>query len=213
MIEPEWPEPAYAITTERLVIRCFERADVGGMHQTVLDNADALRPWMPWIEHEPMTLEQRAALVRGFRARFDLGEDFVYGIFSPEDGRILGGCGLHPRVSPHGLEIGYWIVHDRWGEGLATEAVAALTRVAIDRMEADRVEIRVSPRNARSIAVPRKLGYVEEGTLHGVGPYHDTGPDQGLRDDLVVFGMLPCQFPSSPAAELAIEMEGFARGA
>ena len=206
--EPDWPEPAYVIRTERLVIRAFERTDVTSVHEAVLDNAEALRPWMPWIEHEPMTPAERAALLRGFRARFDLGEDFVYGIFDPEDGRYLGGCGLHARVSQCALEIGYWIVRDRWGEGLATEAAAALTRVAIDRMEVDKVEIRVSPRNLRSLSVPRKLGYVEEGTLRGVGPHHE-----GLRDDLVVFGMLPHHFPSSPAARVAVTTEGFAPGA
>lgn len=204
MSESEWPEPAYSIRTERLVLRCFERSDVRSVHTAILANVDSLRPWMPWIEHEPLTFAQRAALLRSFRASFDFGDNFVYGVFDRADGRYLGGAGLHPRISSHGLEIGYWIVNDRWGEGLATEAAGALTRVAFDRMEADRVEIRISPRNARSLRVPQKLGYEEEGTLRGVGPHRE-----GLRDDLVVYGMLPHDFPSSPAAEVSIELEGF----
>ena len=111
---------------------------------------------------------------------------------------------MHPRPAANAVEIGYWVVEDRWGEGIATEAAAALTQVAFERVETDRAEIRVSPRNARSLGVPRKLGYREEGTLRGVGPY-----DGGLRDDLVVFGMLDHELATSPAARVTIELEGF----
>jgi hypothetical protein len=37
---------------------------------------------MPWAAAEPKPLEEKAELLRVFRGRFDLGEDFVYGIFS-----------------------------------------------------------------------------------------------------------------------------------
>jgi hypothetical protein len=37
-------------------------------------------------------------LLRGFRGRFDLGQDFAYGIFVPDDSEVLGGTGLHTRA-------------------------------------------------------------------------------------------------------------------
>lgn len=41
---------------------------------------------------------------------------------------VVGGCGLHRRVGPGGLEIGYW-VHAAWTRrGIA--AAAGFTRVA-----------------------------------------------------------------------------------
>lgn len=200
-----WPSPAYVIRTERLVLRCLERGDVDAVHEGVLNNAEALRPWMPWIANEPLSRLERAELVRSFRGAFDAGRDFLYGVFDPGDGAYLGGCGLHPRVSPGALEIGYWIVRDRWGEGLATELAAALTRVGFEHMDADRIEIRVAPDNGRSLAVPRKLGYREEGRLRAVGPM---APD-GKASDLVVFGMLQHELPQSPAALAPIEIESF----
>ncbi len=202
----DWPQPAYAITTSRLVIRCYERGDVDAVHDAVLANAEALRPWMPWIDDEPLERATRAEMVRRFRGRFDLGQDFVYGVFDRASGRFVGGAGLHPRTSPGALEIGYWIVQERWGEGLATEAAAALTRVGFDVMEADRIEIRVAPDNARSLAIPRKLGYREEGRLRGVG---DARGSSRARVDLVVFGMLRSELRASPAASVAVRTEPF----
>lgn len=202
-----WPDPAYAIHTPRLTLRCYERGDVAAVHEAVLANMDALRPWMgEWIAAEPAALADRIKTLRSFRARFDLGTDFFYGIFDRGDERYLGGTGLHPRLPGGAIEIGYWIVSDRWGEGLATEVASALTRVAFERIEVPRVEIRVSPRNARSLAVPRKLGYREEGTLRRVAPMAGGG-----HDDLVIFGMLPGELETSPAREVSISIEGFAK--
>lgn len=201
-----WPHPAYAIRTPRLVLRCYERGDVDAVHEAVLTNMEALRPWMAWIDDEPLDRDARAERVRRDRGRFDVGEEFVYGIFDATGGRMLGGSGLHPRSSPGVLEIGYWIAHERWGEGLATEVAGALTRVGFERMKADRMEIRVEPKNARSIAIARKLGYREEGLLRQV----ESGGPSRPRRDLVVFGMLPSELAASPAARIVIRTESFA---
>ena len=40
---------------------------------------------------------------------FDLGTDFVMGIFDRDESGVLGGTGLHKRRGAHALEIGYWI--------------------------------------------------------------------------------------------------------
>jgi len=201
-----WPHPAYAIYTPRLVIRCWDRGDVDAMHETILANVAALGPWMPWVEQEPLDRAARVERVRKCRGLFDLGESFIYGIFDAKDARVLGGTGLHPRTSPGALEIGYWIVRDRWGEGLGTEVAGALTRVAFEIMDAGRVEIRVDPSNARSQAIPRKLGYREEGTLRGVGEPRGGNP---ARADLTIFALLRSELPESAAAAIPIRTESF----
>jgi RimJ/RimL family protein N-acetyltransferase len=202
----EWPLPAYAIHAPRVTLRCYERTDVDALHDAVQANADALRPFMPWVEREPLDRQARVQRVRHLRGLFDLGQDFVYGIFDRKSGRLLGGCGLHPRTTPGALEIGYWIVRDRWGDGLATETAAALTRVGFEIMEAERIEIRVAPDNARSLAVPRKLGFREEGRLRAVGE----GRNGQSKVDLVVFSMLPNELSTSLAGALRIDTEPFA---
>ncbi len=92
---------------------------------------DHLRPWMPWVHAEPTSLDEKVALLRRFRGAFDLGQDFVYGVFSADGTRVVGGAGLHPRAEPGTLEIGYWIRADSVRQGYATELTAALARVAL----------------------------------------------------------------------------------
>jgi len=140
---------------------------------------------MPWTEHEPQTLEEKTDLLKLFRSQFDAGENFVYAIFSPDETQLLGGSGLHPRIEPGGLEIGYFIRASATRRGFVTESTAALTRVGFEISEADRIEIRIEPPNEASMGVPRKLGFVEEATLRRRLPGREGGP---LRD-VTIFTM------------------------
>ena len=180
-------DPPYRIETERLVIRCWEPRDAPLLKEAVDSSLDHLRPWMPWAREEPQSLAQKVQLLRGFRGNFDLGVDFVYGIFGADEAEVVGGTGLHTRVGDDAFEIGYWIRASRAGRGLATEATAALTRIALEICGVDRVEIRVDPANAASLAVPRKLGFVEEATLRRRLPNPDGDPR-----DVSLFVLFSC---------------------
>jgi RimJ/RimL family protein N-acetyltransferase len=182
--------------TERLVLRCWEPRDAPLFKEAVDSSLDHLRPWMPWAAHDPQPLPEKVRLLRRFRGNFDRGEDFVYGIFSRNETEVVGGTGLHPRVGEGAFEIGYWIRASRVGEGLATEAAAALTRVAFELCGVDRVEIRVEPANVASVAVPRKLRYAEEGMLRRRLP--------GARD-LLVYSLFRERYAQTPAARAGLE--------
>ena len=192
--------PPYRIHTERLVLRCWDPRDAPRLKEAVDSSLDHLRPWMPWAVHEPQPLEQKVDLLRRFRAQFDLGEDFVYGIFTRDEETVVGGSGLHTRVGRDAFEIGYWIRASRVGEGLATEAAAALTRIGLELCGAERIEIRVEATNAASAAVPRKLGFHEEATLRRRIPGAGAS---GLRD-ATIFSMFRDEV-SDPVAAIGVE--------
>jgi RimJ/RimL family protein N-acetyltransferase len=194
----EGPPAPYRIETERLVIRCYEPRDAPLVKEAVDSSLEHLRPWMPWAETEPQTLEEKITLVRGFRSRFDAGEDFPYGIFDAAEEQQLGGTGLMPRVGPGGLEIGYWMRANATRQGYMTEATAALTRVGFEVCAADRIEIRIEPRNEASLGVPRKLGFGEEATLRRRLPGREGGP---LRD-VIVFTLFREDFDPAIAPNL-----------
>jgi RimJ/RimL family protein N-acetyltransferase len=187
--------PPYRIVTERLVVRCWDPRDAPLLKEAIDSSVDYLRPWMPWAQDEPQTLEEKVGLLRTFRGRFDLGEEFVYGIFTGDESQVVGGTGLHTRVGESAFEIGYWIRESRAGEGLATESTAALTRVALELCEVDRVEIHTDPANEASRSIPRKLGFIEEATLRRRLQLRDVVIYTLFRDDLA----------SSPAAKVAVE--------
>src|SRR6185503_83625 len=139
--------PPYRIETERLVVRCWEPRDAPLLKDAVDSSIEHLMPWMPWAVYEPQSLQEKVDLLRQFRGNFDLGKDFVYGIFDGDESEALGGTGLHTRVGDQAYEIGYWMRASRTGSGFGTEATAALTRVAFELTEVERIEIRCDPAN------------------------------------------------------------------
>jgi RimJ/RimL family protein N-acetyltransferase len=199
------PPPPYRIETERLVLRCYDPRDAPLLKDAVDESVEHLRPFMPWAHDEPQGVEEKTELLRAFRSAFDSGENFTYGIFDRAETALLGGTGLHPRVGPGGLEIGYWVRTAVVRQGVATETAAVLTRAGFEVCHADRLEIRVEPENEASLRVPRKLGYVEEARLRRRLP---APAGQPLRD-VVVFTL----FRENHDPALAPSLQAFdARG-
>ena len=178
------------------VIRCWDPRDAPLLKDAVDSSLEHLREWMPWAYHEPQELDAKVALLRTFRGNFDLGQDFIYGIFSADETRVLGGTGLHTRVGDGAFEIGYWVRADAVREGIATRVAGALTRVGIELAGADRIEIRVDVDNEVSCRIPRRLGYREEGVLRRRLPTHDGSPQR----DALIFSMFAEDLAGSPAA-------------
>ena len=201
--------PAYRIHTERLILRCWDPADVPLFKAAIDASVDHLRPWMPWAQDEPQDLQAKVKLLRRFRGDFDLDRDYVYGILNRDESEVLGGTGLHaragmPSARANALEIGYWIHAAHINQGLATETAAALTRVAFKVQAVDRVEIHCDPDNVRSAAVPRKLGFTHEATLR-----RRTQTAEGEYRDSMIWTLFCHAYPGSAAAGAGAEIEAF----
>ncbi len=200
MNDSGFSNPAYRIETKRLLVRCYNPSDASLLAETVTENIEHLRPWMPWVYAEPEPIEEKMQRLKRFRGNFDLGENFVYGIFNPENTKLLGGTGLHPRIGERQLEIGYWIHKDFINQGLVTESTAALIKVAFELIHVHRLEIHCDPANLASAAIPRKLGFTHEGTLRAKTPFLD-----GWSDSMV-WGLLESEYPNSPSSKAAINV-------
>lgn len=200
MSSPEFSNPAYRIQTKRLLVRCYNPSDAPLLAEAVTASVEHLRPWMPWAHAEPEPLEEKFQRLKRFRGLFDLGQDFIYGIFSPDDTKLLGGTGLHTRLGEGALEIGYWIHKDFINQGLTTESSAALIKVAFELIHVHRIEIHCDPENLASAAIPRKLGFTHEGTLRANMRFLDRWRDT------MIWGLLESEYPESPSAKTEIEV-------
>ena len=181
--------------------RCWEPRDAPLLKEAVDSSIDHLLPWMPWAADEPQTLDEKVQLLRRFRGQFDLGQNFVYGLFSRDESEVVGGSGFHKRVGDDAFEIGYWIRASREGEGLTTEVTAALTRVGFELSGVDRIEIQCEPANERSMRIPLKLGYREEARMRR-RLYAAPGSEPR---DVVVFTLFRNELAESPAASAQLE--------
>jgi RimJ/RimL family protein N-acetyltransferase len=147
--------PEQIIETPQLVLRCWQPDDAPLLKAAVDMSLDHLREWLPWAMNEPSSLEEVGERIAGYRDSFESGEEFIYGIFNPGESEVYGGVGLHARIGPNALELGYWIRVDQVQNGFATEVAEALTRHALDLEVTERIEIRCDPLNLASVALPR----------------------------------------------------------
>ena len=92
--------PVYRIQTPRLIIRCYSPGDVFLLVEAISASLDHLRPWMPWAAEEPEPLDDKIDRLRSFRGKFDLGQDFVYGIFNLEETQAI----IHALEKINGMD-------------------------------------------------------------------------------------------------------------
>lgn len=85
----------------------------------------------------------------------------LWTIVDRASGRVAGYCGLTPMAldGKQVLEVGYSVVPEFRGRGMATEAARLIAGDAFARLRLPRVIAIVEPQNAASLAVLRKCGF------------------------------------------------------
>ncbi|MDB6133544.1 MAG: Ribosomal-protein-L7p-serine acetyltransferase [Verrucomicrobiales bacterium] len=174
--------PPALITTPRLIIRRRDPSDAALFKDAVDSSLEHLRQWMPWAHDEPIPLEALRERIAGFALNFEEGREFVYGILSKDGSEALGCLGLHLRNEDTDREIGYWLRVSATGQGFITEAAAAVTTAAFATWpDVQTVTIVCDPANARSAAVPARLGYSCLGNRPSKEPTPARSEDQVWR--------------------------------
>lgn len=104
------------------------------------------------------------------------------------DGAPIGGIGLTFGTGPRRgtATAGYWLGRPYWGQGLATEALRALTNFAIAELGLVRLWALVMAPNLASARVLEKAGYVREATLRSA-----IVDREGNVHDEIIFVRLP----------------------
>lgn len=171
---------------EHVIIRPYRESDAQDLFEAVAESRDHLRPWLPFADAHQTVEETRDWIIHQ-AAKWLLREDMILGMWEAATNRYLGGTGFHPHDWETGyFEIGYWIRVSAEGHGYVTEAVRLLTDFVLHTLKANRLEIRCDELNVRSAAIPRRLGFVEEGRLRN----NTTTQDGRLRTTLI-FSLIP----------------------
>jgi ribosomal-protein-serine acetyltransferase len=149
--------PERLIGPDGLLLRRWLPEDADALSAAIAESSEHLQPWMAWVVGEPLTPQERRAMLVGFERDWRDGGDVLLGIFL--DGGVVGGCGLHRRIARDGLELGYWLHPHFTGRGLATSAARVLTDASLRLPGITHVEIHHDKANFASAGVPRRLGF------------------------------------------------------
>ncbi|WP_019912905.1 GNAT family N-acetyltransferase [Paenibacillus sp. HW567] len=174
----DFPE---SFETERLLVRAPLWGDGAAVNEAIGESLEELKPWMPFAQSMP-SLTDSEQFVRESRLNFLKRTQLNMLIFHKTDGKFIGCSGLHHvDWDARCFETGYWIRTSCAGKGYITEAVNGVVEFAIRELEANRIEIRCSGRNAKSAAVAERAGF----TLDGILRLSTRGMDGELHDSKV----------------------------
>ena|SRR5437773_2869231 len=141
------------LETERLLLRHWEPDDWKhfkplATDPRVLQYIGTGEPWSDERIQQFVNGGIEAAKTRGW---------ILWPLIHREDGVLIGFCGFSDGFPPD-VEIGWRLLPDYWGRGLATEAATAVLRYSFDTWHFNRVISVAQPANRASLRVMDKLG-------------------------------------------------------
>ncbi len=170
---------------DSLGVRPLEIEDADELQALVERNREHLARWMPWAAGqdregtERFLAEAEEQIIRddGFQAAVE------------PDGEIVGVVGFHAiDWVNRNTSLGYWLAADAQGRGTMTTTVNALLDHVFYEWELHRLEIQCARENARSRAIPERLGFREEALLR------EAELVGGRYLDSVVYGLLETEW-------------------
>jgi len=152
--------------TERLEIRFFEHRDAPSLFEAFEAERASPTPWLTRTSTDCRTVDEAHEFVAHLRRLRTQPEatDYAMGIFDRTSGEYVGMVGFHRlSLARSEAEVGYWIRVARRGQGLVTEAAAALITAGFSPQDQGgwgfrRITLFCAELNVASVAVPKKLG-------------------------------------------------------
>ena len=144
------------LETQRLVLRHLVADDLDALYALYRDS-ETRRYFPDGTRTREETKDELEWFLRGHPNYPELG---LWATVDRNSGTFLGRCGLLPWEieDQHEVELAFLIDKSRWGEGLATEAAAAIVSHACGVLHLRRLICLISPGNSASVRVAQKVG-------------------------------------------------------
>jgi len=174
---------------KRVRLRGPRREDADALFALFSDPA-VMRYW----SRPPMTtLGEAQGLIGEMLDSFEQRLLFNWMVTTRDDDGVIGTCTVF-RIDPRHrhAEIGYALRSDHWGRGIAGEAVALVLDWAFRRLDLQRVEADIDPRNDGSRQLLARLGFSSEGVMRQRFFVGDEATDSEI------FGLLAADWRNRP---------------
>jgi ribosomal-protein-serine acetyltransferase len=152
-----------AILQPGVELRLVEERHAPAIFAAIDREREYLRQWISWVD-ATRTEDDILAFIRRSMELFASNQGFSAAVWA--DGCVAGVIGIHHLEWRYRkAEMGYWLAREFQGRGIATAAARAVTDHVLVELELNRMEIQCATGNAKSSAIPKRLGFTFEGTL------------------------------------------------
>jgi ribosomal-protein-serine acetyltransferase len=150
------------------------------------DNREYLKEWLPWLDNNRY-FQNTIDFIKISQIQYERNETVQFALMYK--GKVAGVVGYH-RIDwlNRSTSIGYWLGEQYQGKGLITKSCSKVLDYSFGRMGLNRIEIRCATENLKSRAIPKRLGFKEEGLIREAEWLYDHFVDH------VVYGMLESEW-------------------
>jgi RimJ/RimL family protein N-acetyltransferase len=153
-------QPPDSFATDRLLLRRARDDDAPALFDAYASDPQATR-YLSWRTHE--TVAQTKEFLEQAQATWTNGSEFIWVLVPRGGSDPIGALGAVP--GQHGVEIGYVLGRDWWGQGLMPEAVISVMRWLREQPNVYRIWAYCAVGHDRSARVLERSGMTYEGTL------------------------------------------------
>ena len=139
------------IRADGIILRPWSDDDLEALTAACQD-AEIAR-WLPMVP-SPYSEDDGRRYLEQTRLNWELGDAYNFAVVD-ESGRLLGSIAIRILRFSVG-HIGYWMSAEARGRGIATQALKALCRWAVDELRLGRLELATDPDNPRRSGLRRR---------------------------------------------------------
>ena len=153
------------LETNRLMLRPWSETDATDLF--VQASHPEVGPAAGWPVHQ--SVEESREIIKTV-----LSQPESYALVLKETGQVIGSIGLMIgkkgglELADSEAEIGYWIGHSFWGQGLVPEASQVLLDYGFSQLNLEKIWCRAFVENSKSLRVQEKLGFIYQYLLEDV---------------------------------------------
>ncbi len=164
-----------SLETERLLLRCYEAGDGRAFYDMIQSSKEHLAAE---LNPEELNVNEETAEihVRQLAADWVARKKLIFGVWEKGMDALIAQVEIYPiDWDTPDFEIGYFVVKNREGQGIVTEAVQGLLHFGFTVLQAHKLTIRCKDANTRSANVAERCGFVREGHLRETKRTEDGG--------------------------------------
>lgn len=157
-----------------LYLRLARTQDAEALFQIIDTQRPYLREWLPFIDMSTSTSVTELYL-QSMTAVGNSRDLLFVMVYREEAAGLIGFKEIDSYNKK--LEIGYWLSEKLQGKGIVRRSCETLIRYAFEKMEMNRIQIKVGVGNSKSSRIPQKLKFSLEGIQREAeylnGRFHD----------------------------------------
>lgn len=167
---------------EQLTLKIPALKDADDIYKAVDGDRKHLGKYLKWVDNNTSVKDTEDDInkrIEGFK-KGDAASFIIYYENNP-----IGSVGFTSldKKNMQG-EIGYWLNSSFEGKGIMTESVKGVIEYGFKTLGLHKIVIKCNSENAKSAAIPNRLGFVQEGILR------DDRLSDGVYHNTLVFGLL-----------------------